>query len=185
MVNHLLAAVLAATVSEQLVGGATFSSPPLARELAYLLQSSALVAFAAADPERDGAFVAVLYVPEQLLLIEATHPATALLEGRVRAQQYREAYFDLQATPTPHGRFFVLDAGADGLLRAVPGRAPDLIDDGQGPVLLFNGDASGQRLSADDYDARIRAADASYARLLTILTRALENRRERPDSSGP
>jgi hypothetical protein len=180
-----LALFLASAVSAQVCGSRYFASPLVARELAHLLRNAALQAFATADPEQPGAFVAVLYVPEQLLLVEAFHPAAAALEGRISAGQYREAYLDLQGTPTPQGRFFVLDASADGLLTAVPGQGSvDMIDDGGRPSLLLNGDPRGQEVSAAEYDARVTAADTKYARLLKVLTAALKSRPRSGASAG-
>jgi hypothetical protein len=177
MLNLSLALFLASALSTQVLDPRHFASPIAARELAHRLQNAALQAFATADPVQPGAFVAVLYVPEQLLVVEAFHPATSALEGRIAAGQYREAYLDLQGTPTPQGRFFVLDANADGLLTAVPGRGSvDVIDEASFPSFLLNGDPQGQGMSAAEYDARLIVADTKYARLLELLTAALESR---------
>jgi hypothetical protein len=172
-------------LSAQVIGGRHFASPLVARELAHLLRNAALQAFAAADPEQPGAFVAVLYVPEQLLVVEAFHPATSALTGRISAGQYREAYLDLQRTPASLGRFFVLDANADGLLTAVPGQGSvDMVEDGDRPALLFNGDPKGQEMGDVEYDARLMAADAKYARLLKVLIDALASRAAHRSSAG-
>lgn len=185
MFNLPLALCLASTLSPQLIGVRHFASPLVARELAHQLQNAALQAFATADPDQPGAFVAVLYVPEQLLVVEAFHPATAALQGRIAAGQYREAYLDLQGTPTPQGRFFVLDASADGLLTAVPGQGSvDMIDDGGRPSLLLNGDPRGQEVSNAEYNARITDADTKYTRLLKVLIAALESRSPQHSSAG-
>ena len=185
MFNLPLALCLASTLTPQLIGVRHFASPLVARELAHELRSASLQAFAAADPEQPGAFIAVLYVPEQLLVIEAFHPATAALQGRIAAAQYREAYLDLQGTPTPQGRFFVLDASADGLLTAVPGQGSvDMIDDGGRPSLLLNGDPRGQDVSSAEYNARIMDADTKYTRLLKVLIAALESRPPHHSSAG-
>jgi hypothetical protein len=185
MFNLPLALCLASTLTPQLIGVSPFASPLVARELAHRLQNASLQAFAAADPEQPGAFIAVLYVPEQLLVIEAFHPATAALQGRIGAGQYREAYLDLQGTPTPQGRFFVLDASADGLLTGAPGQGSvDMIDDGGRPSLLLNGDLRGQDVSNAEYNARIMDADTKYARLLKVLITGLESRPPRHSSAG-
>ena len=185
MLTLSFALLLASALSAQVIGGRHFASPVVARELAHRLQSAPLQAFASADPEQPGAFIAVLYVPNQLLVVEAFHPATAALEGRIAAGQYREAYLDLQGTPTPQGRFFVLDSDADGLLPAVPGQGSvDMVDDGGRAALLLNGDLQGQKVSAAEYDARIMAADTKYTRLLKVLTTALENLPAHGSSAG-
>lgn len=183
MLNVPFAVILASAVSAQLIDVHHFASPVVARDLVHRLKSAVLPAFAAADPDRPGAFVAVLYVPEQLLLVEAFHPARAALEGRIAAGQYREAYLDLQGTPTPQGRFFVLDANANGLLTAKPGQGSvDVIDEGRGKALLLNGDP--RDVSAAEYDARLMSADRNYARLLNVLTAALESRQPHHSSAG-
>ena len=185
MLNLALALLLAAALPPQRVATHHFASPVVARNLAHRMQSAALQAFAASDPEQPGAFVAVLYVPEQLLVVEAFHPATAALEGRIAARQYREAYLDLQGTPTPQGRFFVLDSSADGLLTAVPGKGSvDMIDDSGRPSLLLNGDPLGQDVSVAEYDARVTAAETRYTRLLKVLIAALESRPPHRSSTG-
>jgi len=185
MSNLLLGVLMASTLSEQVVSGGRFTSPSLAREFVHRMQGESLQAFASADPEQPGRFVAVLYVPEQLLVVHAAHPATSALEERIKAGQYREVYLDLQGTPTPQGRFFVLDAAADGLLAAVPGRGSvDMIDDGHGPSLLFNGGARGQHVSEAAYNQRVTAADQTYARLLKLLKSSIESRRTHKSSAG-
>jgi hypothetical protein len=177
MFNLPLALFLASALAGQQFGDRHFASPVVARELAYLLRSAVLQAFAAPDPRRPGAFVAALYVPEQLMVVEAYHPAKAAFEGRIAAGQFREAYLDLQSTPTPEGRFYVLDANANGLLTAPPGRrSVDMLDDGVQPSLLLNGDLQGQGVSAAEYQARVMAADAKYAELLRVLIDALKDR---------
>lgn len=183
MLNLPLALFLTSALSTQLFDGRHFASPVVARELAHLLQNAVLQAFAAPDPRRPGAFVAVLYVPEQLLVVEAYHPATAALQRRIAAGQYREVYLDLQGTPTSERRFFVLDANANGLLTAVPGhQSVDMLDDGSRPSLLLNGDPQGQGVSVAEYDARIMAGDAKYAELLKVLRDALRDRPADPPS---
>jgi hypothetical protein len=185
MFNLPLALLVCSALSTQFAGGNPFASPVIARDLAHQLRNASLQAFAAPDPERPGAFVAVLYVPEQLLVVEAYHPSPAVLEGRIRAHQYREAYLDLQGTPTPAGRFFVLDANANGLLTAVPGHGSvDVVDVAGRPSLLLNGDASEQKLGDGEYRARVTEADAEYARLLHVLISALEDRQSPTSSAG-
>ena len=179
------ALLLTAVLLAQEIDSRRFASPALARELAHRLQSAALPAFAAAHPDRPGAFVAVLYVPEQLLVVDASHPAKAALEERIAAEQYREVYLDLQGTPTPQGGFFVLDAGADGLLTALPGQGSvDMLDDGARPMLLLNGDPQGQEVSKAEYNARIERGDMKYTELLRVLTEALQSMPPQRSSSG-
>lgn len=88
--------------------------------------------------------------------------------------QHREVYLDLQGSPTPQDKFFVQDAGADGILSALPGSGDvDVLYEDGVRQTLFNGDVTGQRLTSAEYDARLAAADARYARLLKLLTSAV------------
>ena len=86
---------------------------------------------------------------------------------------------DLQGTPTPNGKFFVQDAGANGILTALPGsvEVDVLYEDGQRQT-LFNGDLIGQHVTAAEYEARLASADVRYARLLTLLNSALSETTE-------
>jgi hypothetical protein len=83
----------------------------------------------------------------------------------------------LRATPTPEGKLYVRDVNANGILSAA--RAATDVDvasqDGR-PQIHFNGDFDSQGLSAAEYDARLAAADAEYARLVKILTAAVRAR---------
>jgi hypothetical protein len=90
-------------------------------------------------------------------------------------RQYKDAYLDLQATPTPEGKFFVQDSRGDGILSALPdsGDVDVLYEDGVRGT-RFNGDFDGQGLTRAAYDAKLAAADAEYARLLRLLTAALQ-----------
>lgn len=99
-----------------------FASAEAARELTTLLDERGLSAVAAVDPSSPGAFVAGLYFPgSQLLVVRAHHPSTEGVFHRIETGEYREVYLDLQGTPTPAGKFFVQDAGADGILSVRPG----------------------------------------------------------------
>jgi hypothetical protein len=157
------------------ISGRGFVSPILARDVVHLLQNASLDAFAAADPDAHGRFVAALYVPEQLLVIETSHPSTAAIQAKIKAGQYRNVYLDLQGSASPDGRFFVLDAGADGLLATPPAqRRVDVVDDGGARPLLFNTDIRGQHLSESEYNARLASADVTYTHALTVLKAALQ-----------
>jgi hypothetical protein len=153
------------------------ASPTLARELVRLLENASMQAFAAVDPTQSGRFVAALHVPGQLLVVEAEHPARLAVEQRIRAGMFQDVYLDLQGTPAPQGKFFVLDANADGLLAARPGSGSvDVVYEDGTKTMRFDGDARGQHLSENDYDARFTAADAQYAHLLAVLKMAFEAR---------
>lgn len=81
-------------------------------------------------------------------------------------------FFALRATPTPSGKFFVYDVGADGVRTTTTGRAGGAVDEVRTDavrIVRFNGDASGQGLTKTAYAETLTATDARYAQLLTRL----------------
>ena len=155
--------------------GQTLISADAARELVQRLDAIGVTAIATKDPKEPGVFVAALYVPaNQLLVVRARHPSVDALTYRTDAKQFRDVYLDLQATPTPRGKFFIQDAGADGILDALRGSGDIdvLYEDGQRQT-LFNGDRRAQHVSDSEYKAKLSAADTEYARLLGLLTNAV------------
>jgi hypothetical protein len=149
-------------------------SPEAARELARALDVAGLESIAAADSAEPGAFVAALHIRgAQMLVVSARHPSVEGLTRRITGRQYRDVYLDLQGTPTTQGKFFVQDSGADGISNARPqsGGVDVLYEDGVRQT-LFNGEPKAQKLSPAEYSARLAAADARYAHLLTLLTAA-------------
>jgi len=156
------------------------ASGDAARGLLSMLDQAGLDAIATVDPKQPGTFVAALKVQGgRLLVVQARHPSVDGLLQRLAAHQYRDVYLDLQGTPTPEGKFFVQDAAADGILSTLADSVDVdvLYEDGQHQT-LFNGDLIAQHLTAGEYNARLAAADARYARLLTLLTSALRETKE-------
>jgi hypothetical protein len=170
----LLTTVLLLTVGVDLPAQA-FLSADAARDLVHALDRSGLTAIATAHPEEPGRFVAALYIPgSQLLVVSARHPSVDGVAYRISMHQYRDVYLDLQGSPTPQDKFFVQDAGADGILSALPGSGDvDVLYQDGVRQTLFNGDVTAQRLTSAEYDATLAAADARYARLLKLLTSAV------------
>lgn len=155
---------------------ASSSSAPLAHTFSALLHSRGIEAFAAPDPDEPGRFVAALSVPHgDLLVVSARQPSTDAVAQRIAADQFRDVYLDLQATPTPEGKLFVQDSNADGLSSAPQNDAIDIVYEDGTKTMVFNGDAKAQHLSRDDYDARFDAADRRYAHALTVLITALQS----------
>jgi len=109
----------------------------------------------------------------QMLVVSARHPSVDGLTQRIAARQYRDVYLDLQGTPTPQHKFFVQDSGADGISNARPeGGGVDVLYEDGVTQTLFNGRPKAQKLTPEQYNARLAAADARYAHLLTLLTAA-------------
>ena len=93
--------------------------------------------------------------------------------------RHRDVYVNLLGTPTPQGKFYVRDANADGILSALPGSDDvDILQENGVRLTAFNGDTESQGLSSSDYDARLAAADARYAHLLTVLATAVRDTRQ-------
>ena len=181
-----LLAVLALLVAGSISSAQGFASADAAHRLVSLLDRLGLDAIATVDPEQPGTFVGALYIPgSQLLVVHARHPSVDGLLQRLAARQYREVYLDLQGTPSREGEFFVQDARADGILSAVPGSGDvDVLYEDGGRQILFNGDTNGQHLTAAEYDAKLAAADARYARLLMLLTVAVGEMQAQPAGSA-
>jgi hypothetical protein len=175
--RHVLLVVIVIALVGGLVHATSVASPGLARSVVRLLQSAPLTAFAAADPDRQGRFVAALYVPEQLLVVDAAHPDVAAITARITANQYRDVYLDLHGSPSPQGRFFVIDAGADGLLASPAAHGSvDVVYDGDAPPLLLNGDLGDHRRGPAAYASAVAEADLKYSYALRVLAAALETR---------
>jgi len=181
-----LLVVLAVLTAGSIPGARGFASADAAHGLVSLLDRFGLDAVATVDPGESGTFVAALYIPGgQLLVVHARHPSVDGILQRLAARQYLEVYLDLQGTPTREGKFFVQDARADGILSALPGSGDVdvLYEDGRRQI-LFNGDMNAQHVTSAEYDARLAAADARYARLLTLLTTAVREMQEQTAGSA-
>ena len=150
------------------------SSFTATQHLIGALNQAGLDSIAARDPTEPGAFVAALHIKGgQLLVVRARHPSVDALSARLAARQFRDVYMDLQATPTPRGKVFVMDSGADGLPSDAeqPSNVDVLYEDGTRQI-MFNG-ARAQKRSGDDYRQQLQDADTKYTRLLTLLIAAL------------
>ena len=153
----------------------SFRSSPIARELVRSLEDASMDTFAASDPQERGRFVAALYIRDlHLLVVSAVQPSSEAISRSIQRRAYRDAYLDLQLTPTREGRFFVQDAGADGLHHSGPGSGVDVVYEDGVRTTLLNGDLAGQQLTAAEYDARFDAADVRYAHALTVLQAAFK-----------
>jgi hypothetical protein len=161
-----------------------FASSDAARELVDLLDGRGLDAIATSDPMEPGTFVAALYVPgSQLLVVRARHPSVEGVIHRISMSQYREVYLDLHGSPTPQGKFFVHDSGADGILSAAPGNGDvDVLYEDGVRQTLFNGDARTQHMTSTEYEKKLAYADTYYAQLLNLLASAVRKDGEHLDS---
>ena len=167
----VIAAVLSTFAIEAAQDGASATAT---QSLIRALNQAGSESIASMDPTEPGAFVAALHIKGgQLLVVRARHPSVDALSARLAARQFRDVYMDLQATPTPQGKVFVMDSGADGLPSdsEQPAKVDVVYEDGTRQI-MFNG-ARAQKLSADAYRQQLQDADAKYTRLLNVLIAAL------------
>jgi hypothetical protein len=168
-------AVVLSVVNGTAVATEYVSTEP-AQQLAYFFDRTGLNALAAVDPAEPGAFAAALHVAGDLLVVRARHPDAQAVRARLKEARFFQIYLDLIATPTPAGKLFVMDAGANGVLSGVTGAENiDLIREEGGRQIAFNGDFSGQRMSAAQYDAKLAHINAEYARILKLLLSSVQS----------
>jgi hypothetical protein len=155
--------------------GQESASATKAGALTRLMDQQKLDAVAARDPDHPDRFVAALYYPgARLLAVSASYPAAPLLEQKIAARKYRDVYMDLQVPATQQGRFFVLDLQANGLRKTRDGDAAfDITYENGGNQVSFDGDWSRQNMSKTLYDARFKADDERYAKMLSALEREM------------
>jgi hypothetical protein len=150
--------------------------------LKALLDQFKLDAVAARDPESPGRYVAALYMAgTQLLVVNAPYSVPVVLDKKIAAGNYMEAYADLQSVADRKGHFFVIDMQADGLKRVLDeNEAPDSTSIDGAPAIAFDGKWDAQKLSEEEYTTRFSKDDARYARLLDVLRNALGRRTTAP-----
>ena len=157
-------------------------SASAASALTALLDKHKLEAIAARDPSAPGRVVAALYFPgSQLLVVSGSHPAPALLDKLLADAKYMDVYQDVQGAASHQGHFFVMDLLADGLQRVCERDQPfDSTSRSGGKSLAFDGNWTAQQLSEAEYNARFSEDDATYARILGVLARAVTQSKSSP-----
>jgi hypothetical protein len=101
-----------------------------------------------------------------------------------RTVSTRDVYLDLQATPTPMGKFFVQDTRANGLLHPTVGAVDIVYQDGV-RTIAFNDDPLPQGLTDAESHAQFRIADDRYTHMLRVLIDALQAHRGLPIRLNP
>jgi hypothetical protein len=168
-----LAALVFVCAAASALAQDTVSSSAQAGKLAALMTARHLDAIAAQDPESPNRFVAALLIPDvQLLLVAAEYPATSELQQQLAQRNYRDVYAALHQPSAQATRFFLMDAGCDGLRSG--GDGTDVLYEKGKVQTLFDGRWKPQGLSEAAYAKRLRDAESRYSRLLTILTAAVE-----------
>ena len=148
-------------------------SQALAGDLASLMTSRNLDAVAAQDPEAPDRFVAALLIPDvQVLVVSAQYPVPGELQAQLIQQNYRDVYTALHQPSAQGTRFFLIDAGCDGLR---PGdESVDVLYEKGTTQTLFDGRWKPQGLSEAAYTKRVQDTETRYSRLLAILTSAVQ-----------
>jgi hypothetical protein len=152
----------------------TSASSAIAKDVVRLMEQRGMDSIAAADPQEPGRFVAALHIEGgQLLVVSGLHPAVEALRQRLAAGAHRDVYLDLQGTPSPKGKFFVMDAGSDGLYDGPDGSDVDVVfRDGESTV-RFDGNAKAQSLTDAAYARDFADADMQYVHDLDVLKSVL------------
>jgi len=144
-------------------------SAVLARDLAAALTAKGLDAIATQYPNQPDRFVAALYFAGgQLLVVDARHPSAETIHARLQHQQFRDAYLDLQGTTDRASRWFLQDMSADGLCGG-RNQAADILYQGAGTPVVFDGDWRKHDLSEKEYSEKWSATEQQYDRLLELL----------------
>ena len=157
-------------------------SASAAASLKVLLDQFKLEAVAARDPEGSNRYVAAFYMPgSQLLVVNAPYAAPPVIDKKIAAGNYMDAYIDLQSVADRKGHFFVIDMQADGLKRDVDeNEAFDSTSIEGAPPVAFDGKWDAQKLTEDEYNARFSKDDARYARLLNVLRNVVARKTTAP-----
>jgi hypothetical protein len=169
------AAVIVAALPVRVAAGEESLSAGPAATLRDALDRLKLDAIVARDPEEPGRYVAALSIPRsQLLVVSAPYTVPAALDRKIAQGLFRDAYVDIQSVADHTGHYFVVDMGADGLVR-VCGRdeAFDSTTVESRPPMSFDGNWIAQQLTEEEYSAAFRRDDERYARLLKVLTAAI------------
>ncbi len=154
----------------------TATSPAPAKELAALLQSKKLDAFAVKDTTQAGRFVAVLMVPNvQLMVVSAVYDPPSDVDYRIYTKDYMTAYVELNSSVQSKEKVFVEDRLCDGLAAKPANGVDDTVTIGT-TKSVFNGEYTDPKKKPDpkkpsqaDYFKVFADADAQYTKMLTML----------------
>ena len=154
-----------------------------AKELATLMQSKKIEAFAAKVPEQPARYTAVLLSPGVgMTVVSSTYERFSDIDYRIYYKDYMNAFMDLRGGILAKNRIIIEDHKGDGLL-PVPGKesAPDVVQGGTAPR-IFDGDFADPKkraqkppkISPEEYLKLYTTNDAAYATLLDVLLTELK-----------
>jgi hypothetical protein len=150
-------------------------SPDLAKQLSALLDSKKLDAYAVADKDKPGTYVATLYFPgTQLLVVSAKYHSPDALNNLLGKKDYRGVYIELSSASQPGTKVFVMDTYADGLVsKPAENQASDSVESGSSQA-TFDGAWKKAKMSEEDYMKAFGDADTAYAHCLALLISQLK-----------
>jgi hypothetical protein len=149
------------------------ATPPLARELASLLQGKKLDVVAA---RLDGdTFVAAMLIPgSELLVVSAKYSAPTLINEKILNRKYRDAYMDLSTGSVADSKLLVEDLKADGLRAEKQKDGFDIVTRGTAQPTHFNGEWKKQNMSQEAYMKAFQDAETAYQAMLRALVAELK-----------
>ena len=173
LLPFLLAAIVVLLAVPRPVRAEPQGSAALVAGLASLMNGRHLDAVATRDPDAPDRFVAALLIPDsQLLVVSAQYPAPAEIQALLTQQNYRDVYTALHQPSAQQTRFFLIDAGCDGLRSE--GQNIDVLYEQGTTQTLFDGRWKPQGLSEGAYTKRAHDTEMRYSRLLSLLTSVLQ-----------
>lgn len=146
----------------------------LAKELTDALTSRKLDSIAARHPAAPDQFVAALFFPGQLLVIQARTVAPAIVNEKLIRREFRDIYIDLNSASIPESRVMITDGGADGLRPRREPNQPFDTHDAPGKSIRFDGNWREDRMSEQDYMKLFAQADDQYVAALQALIAELK-----------
>jgi hypothetical protein len=170
------AGVLVALLCASPTSAQDSKSAPLAGQLAAALSAAKITSVAAKDPSSPDVYFGALHLPGlQLLTISGKYQSPPLLDARLRNQEYREIYVELNSASDPASRVLIGDLGVNGLVAVPEGDQPADTYDAAGKTTIFNGNWRQQQLSEEQYLKTFAEADARYAQMLSALLAQLKS----------
>jgi hypothetical protein len=145
-------------------------SAAIAKELSQKLDQIKLQHIAARDPEDPNRFVAAMYLPGmQIVTVSGKYAVPVLLNEKLLQRKYQDIYVDLSSASDRASRITIEDLRCDGFPAGrAKGQTGDAWEEGANRV-VFDFDWRRQKLTEKDFYDKLAAADAHYARLLTLL----------------
>lgn len=150
-------------------------SPPLAKQVAQLLDQAKANTIATRDPAKDDAYVAALYFPgSQLLVVSARYAVPIYLDEKISKKEFMEVYIDLNSASVAGSKMFVSDLQANGLVAEPEEGQPFDTYEASGRTTAFDRNWRKRDITEQDYMKLYAEADENYTKMLSILLSQLK-----------